>query len=137
MINFEDQAKAAIRETRELLNATMAGVPQKLGDGKLFNELWPRFETARLCRHLIKIPIQPMFLMPFDGIWRCKPCLGGPEVQSQRGTLSPVEEQTCDICHQVERKDPIGMLVVRYDIWTLMLGACTPCFEKHSEGSVA
>ena len=131
---LQDQMAAAQRETREMLAGAL-GLPVEMlrrhASSPLIAELLDPHLTpdARRCVHLRTAPVQPWIRVAFEGVWRCRRCSdasGAAHLAPDAPGLGVLEEHTCDRCRRYTAR-PLTPLIVRADIFTVILAVCGRC----------
>lgn len=89
-------------------------------------------DTATRCAHLTPGPYQTWNVFIADGNWRCNECYAYYRANELAGSLSAVEEFTCDICRRYAPAT-IAPLVIRIDMFVLRGAACGRCFDTYGD----
>jgi len=128
MSNAGEQAEAAQRETRSLMDAILPG--HHRGQGLMPSWAAQMFqlthETPR-CRHLASRPVQPWFAHMWEGIWRCRACIQERVASGVQSVANPIEDGTCDRCRRFVGGDQLTLLILRQDLWVLDVALCPDC----------
>lgn len=89
-------------------------------------------DIATRCTHLAADPYQTWNVFIADGNWRCNECYVYYCANELTGSLSDMEEFTCDICRRYALAT-IAPLIIRIDIFALRGGACGRCFDTYGD----
>ncbi|MDN5858794.1 MAG: hypothetical protein L0H84_09245 [Pseudonocardia sp.] len=140
MSALEDQIAAASADTRDRIARALPGAEDV--KPATSHSAWSEATLDRLCapdvprcRHLRRRPVQPSYVLVWEGHWRCVGCADEDARRQHdamrdgtwRSTLGTVEERTCDRCRREVGPDLLTPTILRDHMLVVVAALCPRC----------